>query len=117
MAKKEAEDSGQGASFKAKEPKFTERKTEEVWESLGGWIYGVKELLDPEEMEDLEDLNTWKVMDLYLGLVPRQLGETWKVMFGTSKTIATYMAGKFVKALEEFGRTELWGARCKTTVE
>ncbi|KFH70134.1 hypothetical protein MVEG_04936 [Podila verticillata NRRL 6337] len=35
----------------------------------------------------------------------------------TSKTIATYMATKFVKALEEFGRTELWGARCKTTVE
>ncbi|KFH70051.1 hypothetical protein MVEG_04854 [Podila verticillata NRRL 6337] len=27
------------------------------------------------------------------------------------------MAGKFVKALEEFGQTELWGARCTTTVE
>ncbi|KAI9233875.1 MAG: hypothetical protein BYD32DRAFT_439710 [Podila humilis] len=59
----------------------------------------------------------WKVMDLYLGLVPRELGSIWKHMFRTSETIATYMAGKFVKALEEFGRTEIWGARCKTTVE
>ncbi|KAG0060708.1 hypothetical protein BGZ92_006656, partial [Podila epicladia] len=108
---------GQGASFKAKEPKFTKRKVEDVWDSLGEWIFGVKELLDPEEMEDVEDLNIWKVMDLYLGLVPRELGSTWKHMFGTSKNIATYMATKFVKALEEFGRTELWGARCKTTVE
>ncbi|KAG0090892.1 hypothetical protein BGZ92_001932 [Podila epicladia] len=68
-------------------------------------------------MEDVEDLNVWKVMDLYLGLVPRELGLIWKHMFGTSKTIANHMAAKFVKALEEFGRTELWGARCKTTVE
>ncbi|KAG0331042.1 hypothetical protein BG005_005924, partial [Podila minutissima] len=90
---------------------------EDVWDSLGEWIFGVKELLDPEEMEDAEDLKVWKVMDLYLGLVPRELGSIWKHMFGTSKTIATYMAAKFVKAIEEFGRTELWGARCKTTVE
>ncbi|KAG0099712.1 hypothetical protein BGZ93_006373 [Podila epicladia] len=117
IAEKEAEESGQGANFKAKEPKFTKKKVEDIWDSLGEWIFGVKELLDPEEMEDAEDLNVWKVMDLYLGLVPRELGLIWKHMFGTSKTIANHMAAKFVKALEEFGRTELWGARCKTTVE
>ncbi|KAF9378428.1 hypothetical protein CPC16_011293, partial [Podila verticillata] len=95
MAEKEAGESGQGANFKAKEPKFMKRKAEDVWDSLSGWIYGVKELLDPEEMEDAEDLNVWKVMDLYLGLVPRELGSIWKHMFGTSKTIASYMATKF----------------------
>ncbi|KAF9309889.1 hypothetical protein BG003_009194, partial [Podila horticola] len=57
------------------------------------------------------------VMDLYMGLVPRSLGSIWTLMFGTSKTIANYMGGKLVKALEEFGRTELWGVRCKTAVE
>ncbi|KAI9233593.1 MAG: hypothetical protein BYD32DRAFT_465206 [Podila humilis] len=93
------------------------RKAEDIGDSLGGWIFGVKELLDPEETEELEDLEVWKVMDLYLGLVPRKLGEIWKPLFRTSKTIACYMAGKFVKALEEFGRTELWGAQCTTTVE
>ncbi|KAF9001854.1 hypothetical protein BGZ52_009739, partial [Haplosporangium bisporale] len=116
-AEKDAEERGQVASFKEKQPKFTSRKEEDILESLSGWIFGVKEMLDPEEIEDLEDLDVWKVMDLYIGLVPRKLGEIWKHMFGTSKTIARYMAGKFVKALEEYGRTELWGARCKTTVE
>ncbi|KAF9382696.1 hypothetical protein CPB97_007010, partial [Podila verticillata] len=116
-AEKDAEERGQVASFKAKQPKFTSRKEEDILESLSGWIFGVKEMLDPEETEDLEDLDVWKVMDLYIGLVPRKLGEIWKHTFGTSKTIARYMAGKFVKALEEYGRTELWGARCKTTVE
>ncbi|KAG0065927.1 hypothetical protein BGZ92_005443, partial [Podila epicladia] len=53
-------------------------------------------------MENMEDLNVWKFVDLYLGLVPRKLGEIWKLMFGTSKTIARYMASKFVKVLEEF---------------
>ncbi|KAG0015497.1 hypothetical protein BGZ82_001374, partial [Podila clonocystis] len=95
MAEKDAEESGQGASFKAKEPKFTKRKVEDVWDSLGELIFGVKELLDPEETENVEDLDVWKVMDLYLGLVPRELGSTWKHMFGTSKTIANYMAAKF----------------------
>ncbi|KAF9375551.1 hypothetical protein CPC16_000666, partial [Podila verticillata] len=94
-----------------------EREPRDVWDSMEGWIFGVKELENPEEKEDVEDLNVWKVMDLYLGLVPRELGSIWKHMFRTSETIATYMAGKFVKALEEFGRTEIWGARCKTTVE
>ena len=116
-AQRIAEERGEGASFKAKEPVFTRRKSDKVWDSLSGWIFGVKELADPEEMEDMEDLNVWKVMDLYIGLVPRKLGTIWKKTFGTNKTIATYMAGKFVKAIEEFGRTELWGARCKTTVE
>ncbi|KAF9309448.1 hypothetical protein BG003_009766, partial [Podila horticola] len=116
-AEKDAEDRGEVASFKEKKPRFTARKEEDIWGSLGGWIFGVKELLDPEEKEDMEDLNVWKVMDLYMGLVPRKLGSIWKPMFGTNKTIANYMASKFVKALEEFGRTELWGARCKTTVE
>ncbi|KAF9367011.1 hypothetical protein CPC16_007142, partial [Podila verticillata] len=117
MAEKEAEECGEATRLKAKEPTFMEREPEDVWDSMGGWIFGVRELENPEEKEDMEDLNVWKVMDLYLGLVPRELGSIWKHMFRTSKTIATYMAGKFVKALEEFGRTEIWGARCKTTVE
>jgi hypothetical protein len=108
-AEKDAEDRGMAVSFKAKKPKFTARKEEVIWGSLSGWIFGFKELLDPEETEDLEDLHVWKVMDLYISLVPRKLGSIWKPMFRTSKTIARYMAGKFVKALEEFGRTELWG--------
>ncbi|KAF9317165.1 hypothetical protein BG003_001089, partial [Podila horticola] len=57
------------------------------------------------------------VMDLYLGLVPRELGSRWKRKFRTNKNVATYMASKFVKSIEEFGRTELWGAWRKTTVE
>ncbi|KAG0073625.1 hypothetical protein BGZ93_004724, partial [Podila epicladia] len=86
---------GQGESFKAKEPKFTKKKAEDVWDSLSDWIFGVKELLDPEETEDVEGINVWKVMDPYLDLVPRELGSILKHLFGTSKTIATYMAANF----------------------
>jgi hypothetical protein len=41
----------------------------------------------------------------------------WKTMFMTSTTTAKYMVGRFVKAIEEFGRTELWNKRCKFTVD
>ncbi|KAF9308396.1 hypothetical protein BG003_011165, partial [Podila horticola] len=116
-AKEEAESRGEGANFKVKEPTFMELEADEVWDSLGGWIFGAKELREPGVEEDVEDLNIWKVMDLYLNLVPRELGSRWKHIFRTSKNVATYMAGKFVKSIEEFGGTELWGARCKTTVE
>ncbi|KAF9271820.1 hypothetical protein BGZ74_005619, partial [Mortierella antarctica] len=77
----------------------------------------VKGLMEELEVEEADDLDTWKAMDLYLSLVPKALIKKWKELFYTSCAIATYMAGKFVAALEEFGRTELWGARCMATVE
>lgn len=50
------------------------RKADDIWDSLVGWKYGVKELEDPEEKDDVEGLNVWKVVDLYLGLALRELG-------------------------------------------
>ncbi|KAG0335480.1 hypothetical protein BG005_004584, partial [Podila minutissima] len=90
---------------------------EDIWESIKGWIFGVKGLMEELEVEEEDDLDTWKAMDLYLGLVPKALIKKWKELFYTSGAIATYMAGKFVAALEEFGRTELWSVRCTATVE
>ncbi|KAF9303393.1 hypothetical protein BG003_002061, partial [Podila horticola] len=116
-AKREAESHGEGASFKVKEPTFMELEADEIWDSLGGWIFGAKELKEPGVEEDVEDLNVWKVMDLYLSLVPWELGSRWKHKFRTSNNVATYMAGKFIKSIEEFSQTELWGTRCKTTAE
>lgn len=60
---------------------------------------------------------TWSVNDIYHGLVPGFLTEEWARLMGTTTAIARYMAGRMVQRIEKFGREEIWGERCKLTVE
>ncbi|KAF9377104.1 hypothetical protein BGX21_003280, partial [Mortierella sp. AD011] len=104
--------------FVARCPTFTERDEREVWTSLE-WISGVGErhrrYMDTRsETEDAVEV--WTVKDLYRGLVPVRLIDTWKQLFETTSFIATYMATVFVAEIEEFGRTGIWNKRCEETV-
>ncbi|KAF9581685.1 hypothetical protein BGW38_001212 [Lunasporangiospora selenospora] len=38
-------------------------------------------------------------------------------MYKTSITTAKYMAARFMEVIEDYGRTQIWDQRCKTTVE
>ncbi|KAF8960196.1 hypothetical protein BGZ52_012665, partial [Haplosporangium bisporale] len=58
----------------------------------------------------------WSIRDLYHGLVPQDLIEGWKEMFGTGDSTAQYMVERFVTSIEDFGRTEIWNSRCEATV-
>ncbi|KAG0007856.1 hypothetical protein BGZ81_004553, partial [Podila clonocystis] len=61
---------------------------------LTGWMeFRSQGAIGPGRNGELEDVEGWKDMDLYLGLVPQKFGEIWKPIFGTSKTIACYMVG------------------------
>ncbi|KAF9319389.1 hypothetical protein BG006_002993, partial [Podila minutissima] len=107
-AKAVAESSGETSSFTAKKPTFQKQALSMIKESLRGWIFSAEELMDLEVVEDLEDLDTWKVMDLYMGLVLKKLGEIWVKTFRMSKTVRSYLAGKFVQSLEDFSHSEIW---------
>ena len=80
----------------------------------GGSIEGLANL-----MEDRVSDNPAKrtVQDLYQGLTPKAFTAEWKSIFKTSTSIARYMVGRFVKAIEELGRTKIWNKRCKVTVD
>ena len=73
--------------------------------------------MDRVREEEPEKQWNWKAQDLYQGLTPKSFTEEWKTIFKTTSTIARYMVGRFVNAIEEFGRTEIWNKRCKVTVE
>ena len=57
------------------------------------------------------------VQDIYHGLTPKTIAQSWKQMFGMTKSIASCVAGRFVKDIEEIGRTEIWNKRRQATVE
>jgi hypothetical protein len=105
-------------------PKFSSMEEDYIWNSLALEVSGVKEIQrnggeDPEveEDEDMEEIPVWSVQDIYHGLTPKSIGKTWKSVFETTQSIASYMAGRFVSAIEEAGRTEIWNKRCKVTVD
>jgi hypothetical protein len=105
-------------------PKFSSMEEDYIWNSLALEVSGVKEIQrnggeDPEveEDEEMEEIPVWSVQDIYHGLTPKSIGKTWKSVFETTQSIASYMAGRFVSAIEEAGRTEIWNKRCKVTVD
>ncbi|KAF9180625.1 hypothetical protein BGZ49_004983 [Haplosporangium sp. Z 27] len=88
-------------------PTFTERDERDIWLSLA-WIGGVAErqkwYIDARDEMD-ESQEGWTVKDLYRGLVPNRLINSWKQFFGTTTFIVTYMATMFVNEIEESSRT------------
>ncbi|KAF9198727.1 hypothetical protein BGZ49_000367 [Haplosporangium sp. Z 27] len=64
----------------------------------------------------VESQEGWTVKDLYRGLVPNKLINSWKQFFRTTTFIATYMATMFVSEIEEFGRTGIWYKKCEDTI-
>ncbi|KAI7824322.1 hypothetical protein BC939DRAFT_502748 [Gamsiella multidivaricata] len=104
--------------FTATCPNFSATGTKAIWESMQ-WIQGTAERRGTyrvAEGEEPESEAVWEVKDLYRGLVPTGLIETWKQLFTTTKWIATIMVTKFVSRIEEFGRTKIWNKRCEDTV-
>ncbi|KAG0340883.1 hypothetical protein BG005_003116, partial [Podila minutissima] len=56
---------------------------------------------DEEDEEDEEDdPRDRSVQDIYHGLMPKSITKSWKRVFGTTQGIASYMAGRFVSAIE-----------------
>ena len=111
---------------KRRGPTFKEAPVDNIWDSLEIMIGGVSAIRsarefsdadDEDESEGAEDGYLWTVQDLYQGLTPMSMATKWARLFKTTKTISRYMAGRFVKAVEEFGRTEIWNKRCKVTVD
>ncbi|KAF9896721.1 hypothetical protein BX616_006877 [Lobosporangium transversale] len=107
---------------RTKEPTFTAAEEDYIWGTLEMHIDGVREVRrhgdrNGDDEEEREHTPDWSVQDIYHGLTPKSIAQSWKVGFKTTTRIATYMAGRFVKAIEEFGRTEIWNKRCKVTVE
>jgi len=105
-----------------KPPSYHGADDDTIWESLEDQIDGVAEIRrqgenNSEEEEEVDDLPDWSVQDIYHGLTPKSMADSWRHVFKTTKGIATYMAGRFVSAIEEIGRTEIWNRRCKVTVE
>ncbi|KAI8595253.1 hypothetical protein EDD21DRAFT_425183, partial [Dissophora ornata] len=105
-----------------KPPEYHGADEDTIWESLEGQIGGVDEIRrqgenSSEEEDEMDDLPDWLVQDIYHGLTPKSMAVSWKHLFKTTKGIATYIVGRFVEAVEEIGRTEIWNKRCKVTVE
>jgi len=110
-----------------KEPKFSEIPVSHIWRFLRNKIEGLGRIWvagNPEDerngiMDNIVQLTNqqWTTQDLYQGLTPKSFTQEWKTMFKTTTSIARYMAGKFVRGIEEFGRTEIWNRRCEITIE
>ncbi|KAF9367799.1 hypothetical protein BGX21_007055, partial [Mortierella sp. AD011] len=125
-AAKEARELGRPAPSQ-KEPTFTPQKEEIIWTVLKARIKGLtgicrdgnngEDWFDRLGEEEPEKQWKWKTQDFYQGLTPKGFTDEWKTIFKTTATIARYMVGRFVSAVEEFGRTEIWNKRCKVTVE
>jgi ribonuclease HI len=121
LACKDARERGEPPP-KLVEPKFTKIKVDIIWNFLTAKVDGLVQLFEDicdEDTVPLEDtgVRDWSIKDLYHGLTPKSWVAEWKTMFMTSTTTAKYMVGRFVKAIEEFGRNELWNKRCKFTVD
>jgi hypothetical protein len=107
-----------GKDFTARCPTFTEKEEKDVWASLG-WIDGAMERYGNymDTRDDMQGIpGAWTIKDLYRGLVPLRLIDTWKQLFNTTTFIATYMATMFVSEIEDFGRTDIWNKRCEDTI-
>ncbi|KAF9368479.1 hypothetical protein BGX21_006558, partial [Mortierella sp. AD011] len=125
-AAKEARELGRPAPSQ-KEPTFTLQKEEIIWTVPKTRSKGLTEIcrygnnsedwFDRLGEEELEKQWKWKTQDFYQGLTPKSFTEGWKTIFKITVTIARYMVGRFVSAVEEFGRTEIWNKRCKVTAE
>src|SRR5690554_2732379 len=69
------------------------------------------------DADKIEADENWTVQKLYQGLVPVTLTTVWARLFGTSKATARYIAGRFTRALEDFGCDVIWNRRYEITVE
>jgi hypothetical protein len=111
----------------SKEPRFSEIPVSFIWKFLCNRIEGLNRIWAAHHPEDeqngvLESIahvtnQQWTTQDLYQGLTPKSFTQEWKTMFKTTTSIARYMVGKFVRGIEEFGRTEIWNRRCEITIE
>ncbi|KAF9994196.1 hypothetical protein BGZ80_007895, partial [Entomortierella chlamydospora] len=109
------------------EPKFTGIKEDIIWRVLSARIGNLMEIWKARVIMDELDIteegaNTqgwfkWTVQDLYQGLTPKSFTSGWKSTFKTSTLVARYMVGRFVSAIEELGRTEIWNRRRELTVK
>ncbi|KAF9342051.1 hypothetical protein BGX26_008502, partial [Mortierella sp. AD094] len=113
--KRQAREHGQDQGMQT-EPKFTVMDDKMIWKILKAKIDGLAHICGEVEGNTIENPR-WTVQDLYQGLTPKGFTSEWKSYFKTSTSIARYMVGRFVKAIEEFGRTEIWNKRCKVTVD
>ncbi|GJJ69097.1 hypothetical protein EMPS_01443 [Entomortierella parvispora] len=124
--KKKAEE--EGKEFKKKEPTFSNETMDSFWTMLMDYFRGarnIKEqnLLDDDmEREEVVDLGSlgwrpWTVIDAYHGLAPLFLKDKFQTLFYTTQEIASIMADRFIKGIEDYGRTGIWNPRCKKTVD
>ncbi|KAF9079868.1 hypothetical protein BGX27_005885, partial [Mortierella sp. AM989] len=65
----------------------------------------IEELADLTEYRVSDSATEWTVQDLYQGLTPKAFTAERISIFKTSTSIARYMVNRFVKAIEELGRT------------
>lgn len=113
----------QGRQFTQAEPKFSEANDNKLWTVLKGRVSDLQEILRINDKVIENPLGTdnsqltWTVKELYQGLVPKVFTSDWKTTFNTTTSIARYIAGKFVRTIEESGRTDIWNERCKATIE
>jgi len=104
-------------------PQFTPAPEATIWRMLQTKFQGVTAIRKADRayaeqvMDGLGDDATWSVQDLYHGLTPKDFVQECKRTFKTSMSIARYVAGRFVKAIEKVGRSMIWNRRCKCTVE
>jgi hypothetical protein len=104
-------------------PPFTEANVDDMWKAMETAVTGVTAIrnesmvLDTDFETEEDVMAGWTVQDLYHGLTPKALTQTWKTLCKTSTKIATHMAGRFVEQIEEIGKTEIWKKRCKITIE
>ena len=94
-----------------------------MWNILKAKIDGVTAIrnvrapLGEEDEPRTGNQAKWTTQDFYHGLAPKSFTAEWKSCFKTSTSIARYMVGRFVKAIEELGRIEIWNRRCEVTVD
>jgi ribonuclease HI len=95
-------------------PQFTPAPEAAIWRVLQSKFQGVTAIrkagrVDAEPVEDgLGEDAIWSVQNLYHGLTPKDLVQDCKRTFKTSMSIARYVAGRFVKAIEDVGKAEIW---------
>ena len=120
-----------GEEFNKEQPTFSAASAESVWTVLEDQFRGVRNIRvrnlleddlmrEEEQVVDFGDIQVerqWTVIEAYHGLAPLYLKDKFKRLFGTTTAIAKIMADKFMKNIEDYGRTGLWNPRCKKTVD